>query len=328
MLVKFVDQKVLKSKNLAGDVNAVLNYDVNIAANFNVQRDMGTKTNSLLTDIIKDNLVKKKFVDEIVTSFYTASTGYLISNLPLGKQILIDAQYLHSNCRQKNVEKPLLRLVGDVVKCLGGSFNDVFEVGKSCTVDDLKDIIKNEISFYRMETIPETFYLCKQKIKTTHKQPSYWRYAYEVAAGIEEEEEKDKEVFRRIDNYWTDVSQITDETTGKPKYGKLSKLAFCIFVLPHGNSEPERGFSINKHMLQIHGNAVNEETIVALRMVKDHILVCKGVMNVNITQDLIKSVHSAYRRYNEFLNAKKEEEKKAEEEKEKKRLEEAEASSR
>ena len=52
LLVKFVDQKVLKSKNLAGDVNAVLNYDVNIAANFNVQRDMGTKTNSLLTDII------------------------------------------------------------------------------------------------------------------------------------------------------------------------------------------------------------------------------------------------------------------------------------
>ena len=73
-------------------------------------------------------------------------------------------------------------------------------------------------------------------------------------------------------------------------------------------------------MLRIHGNAVNEETIVALRIVKDHILMCKGVMNVNISQDLIKSVHSASQRYNEFLNAKKEEEKKAEEEKEEKKV--------
>ena len=110
LLVKFVDQKVLKNLE---NINAIMEYDVNNADNYNVQRDIGTKTCSLLTKVVKDNLVKKKFV-EAVTNFYTASTAYLIRNLPLGKQVLIDAQYLHSNCRRKNVEKPLLRLVGEV----------------------------------------------------------------------------------------------------------------------------------------------------------------------------------------------------------------------
>ena len=131
LLLKFVNQKVLK--NLAGDLNAILKYDVNIQANFNVQRDMGTKTNSLLIDI-KDKLVKKKFVDEIVTSFYTASTGYLISNLPLGKQVLNDAQYLHSNFSRKNVEKLFLRLVADVAKFLGEKFTDVFGVAQKASM--------------------------------------------------------------------------------------------------------------------------------------------------------------------------------------------------
>ena len=166
LLVKFVDQKVLKNLE---NVNAIMEYDVNNADNYNVQRDMGTKTCSLLTKVVKDNLVKKKFV-EAVTNFYTASTAYLIRNLPLGKQVLIDAQYLHSNCRRKNVEKPLLRLVGEVTECLGGSWHDVFQVEKSCTVDDLKDMIKTEISFYRMETIPESFYLCEQETKSTQRQ--------------------------------------------------------------------------------------------------------------------------------------------------------------
>ena len=69
LLHKFVHKKALKE---LGGINAIRNYDVNAKVNFNVQREMGTKTNSLLADL--DNLVKMKFVNEIVTSFYTAST--------------------------------------------------------------------------------------------------------------------------------------------------------------------------------------------------------------------------------------------------------------
>ena len=321
LLHKFVDKKVLKELE---SMNAILNYDVNAEVNFNVQREMGTKTNSLLTDL--DNLVKKKFVDEIVTNFYTASTEYLIGNFPLEKQVIIDAQYLHPNKRQKKIVKPLLRLVSKVTKCLGDKFHDVFGVKKSCTVQDLQDIIKTEISSYQMESVPESYYMKKHETKrNSYEQPSYWRYAYRVAAGIDVEEEEEKQVFRRIDEYWMDISKITDESTGNMKYAKLCKLVFCVLLLPHENPEPERGFSINKHLLQIHGSKIEEDTIVALRMVKDHILKCKGIMNVHISQDLLNSINFAYQRYHAHLEAKEEDDKRQKEEKQRKEMEAAEA---
>ena len=156
------------------------------------------------------------------------------------------------------------------------SFYSFFNVEKSCTVDDLKDIIKSEIYFYRMETISDSMFLMKQgEGKDRHKQSSYWKYAYQNIAGIEEvSQEEDK--FRRIDSYWNDISRIQDESTGKLKYEKLSKLALGIFVIPIANPAPERGFSINKIMLQIHGSSLDDETIVAIRFVKDHIIKCGG----------------------------------------------------
>ena len=131
-----------------------------------------TKINSLLADL--DNLVKMKFVNEIVTSFYTASTEYLVGNFPLLNQVVIDVQYLHPNKRQKKIVKPLLRLGSKVSKCLGDKFHDVFGVKKSCTVHDLQDIIKTDISSYQMESVPESFYMKKQETKSTsYEQPSY-----------------------------------------------------------------------------------------------------------------------------------------------------------
>ena len=38
----------------------------------------------------------------------------------------------------------------------------------------------------------------------------------------------------------------------------------CILILSHGNADPERGFSVNKH-----GSTTSEETIGALKFVKD-----------------------------------------------------------
>ena len=95
----------------------------------------------------------------MVTSFYSTSTEYLLKNLPLDKDILRDVQYLHPNSRRKQLEKPMMRLVGEVAHCLGDRFRCVFCLENSCSVDDLKDIIKTKVVFYRMETIPASFYL-------------------------------------------------------------------------------------------------------------------------------------------------------------------------
>ena len=67
LLMKFVDPKVVK--RLTG-VNEMLDYDVDKKEKFHVQPEMGTKTCSFLDEMVKDTLVKKAFIEEIVTKFY------------------------------------------------------------------------------------------------------------------------------------------------------------------------------------------------------------------------------------------------------------------
>ena len=45
----------------------------------------------------------------------------------------------------------------------------------------------------------------------------------------------------------------------------------CVLSLSHRNAVPERGFSMNKIMLKSHGYTIDNDTIVALILVKDSI---------------------------------------------------------
>ena len=77
-----------------------------------------------------------------------------------------------------------------------------------------------------------------------------------------------------------------------------------VLFLSHANVVPERGFSINKH-LSIHGNSINEATIVALRFVKDHLFKVGDPTKVKITPKLLVSVKKSFQRYAD-LEAKRE----------------------
>ena len=70
--------------------------------------------------------------------------------------------------------------------------------------------------------------------------------------------------------------------------------------MSHGNIVPERGFSISKYLLFVHGNFIDEKIIVALRLVKDFICSKGGFSNIIITRKLLRSMkplHSRYKRY-------------------------------
>ena len=63
--------------------------------------------------------------------------------------------------------------------------------------------------------------------------------------------------FIRIDEYWLKVIlAFIDESTGKSKYNVLFNFVMCVLLLSHGNSDPERGFSINKFLLDTYGNSI------------------------------------------------------------------------
>ena len=58
---------------------------------------------------------------------------------------------------------------------------------------------------------------------------------------------------------------------GRPKYRKLVSFVNHILTLSHGNADAERGFSITKQHLELHGNKTDEDTLNVLRNVKDYL---------------------------------------------------------
>ena len=78
-----------------------------------------------------------------------------------------------------------------------------------------------------------------------------------------------------------EISKLKDERTGKQKYPNLFKLALvCSFFLVE--------ILILSGGFEVHGAAIQEDTIIALRLVKDQIIKKGGVMNIQITKDLVK----------------------------------------
>ena len=70
----------------------------------------------------------------------------------------------------------------------------------------------------------------------------------------------------------------------------MAKLAQCVLSLSHGNSTPERGFSVNKRLLVMHGYGTYDDSIIALGMVKDELLRVPGVLEFPIIRELLGSV--------------------------------------
>lgn len=70
-----------------------------------------------------------------------------------------------------------------------------------------------------------------------------------------------------IDKYWHQVFSTTT-SIGTPQYVILSKLVKCLLSLSHGNSDVERGFSENNHLLSDDRASLNEISINGLRATK------------------------------------------------------------
>ena len=81
------------------------------------------------------------------------------------------------------------------------------------------------------------------------------------------------------------------------KYNTIAKLSLCVLLLPHGNADPERGFSLNKNVLAVHSFSIKEETLDAIRMVEDFIIRNNGVINIEISKEHCKVCHTRYQCY-------------------------------
>ena len=261
---------------------------------------VGAKATSLMKNL--DPLVKKNTISTMV-GFLEACTSYLLKNLPLDDKVLKSAKCLHPNNRMKSSSlQQISFLIQAVAKALGDkAMREAFNMKAEQSKYDLIDTIRSEFQDYQMETIPESMYQMKDEHKkeSTPQKTSYWKEAYQIAGVLDfkaDDTSSDGIRFKRIDDFWVAVSNIRDEN-GTKRYSNLWVLVKCIMVLSHGNADPERGFSINKHVLKIHGNSLKEDTIIAIRYVKDFIIKHEGLKHIVVTDDLLKSCDGACRKY-------------------------------
>lgn len=76
-----------------------------------------------------------------------------------------------------------------------------------------------------------------------------------------------------------------------------------LLVLSHGQATVERGFSVNKELVVENQQL---QSLVARRIIKDHINFVKGVDKVDISDSMIVSVRGARARYMNDLTMKRE----------------------
>ena len=194
----------------------------------------------------------------------------------------------------------ITNLTKEVCKPLEGVLQ---KISPTCsTTDEVCDQIRNEWKMYQIHFLAETSYNDEANETTQGRcQISYWENAFELAVLPFNSDSKCK-----VDTDTLIVlleKEIADDA-GSPKFPSIASLFKIVSSFSHGNNTPENGFSVNKYLIQMHGTALNSDTIEALRFVKDTILSYRGILNIQITKSLLQSTKLAYSRYEAELAAK------------------------
>ena len=59
-------------------------------------------------------------------------------------------------------------------------------------------------------------------------------------------------------------------------------------------------------MLSVHGNAIQEDTLVSLKLIKDQLCLDGGLSKFKVTTELLKSVKTSSARYQQYLQVQRE----------------------
>ncbi|CAF4771876.1 unnamed protein product, partial [Rotaria socialis] len=173
---------------------------------------IGEEAHRLLVDVSASDRVTL-FHD--VKLIYHAIVDNLKKHLPLKNTFLKDLHVLDSASRTKPDSADTMIRVGRAIPKL--------------LSDAEIDRIRHEFMMYAAETIDQSWYI-KNK--------------YHDSDGNNHTE------YQQIDYYWNKTLSLTT-SFGLPKYPTLSEIVKNILIISHGNSDVERDFSINEHIVVI-----------------------------------------------------------------------------
>ena len=95
------------------------------------------------------------------------------------------------------------------------------------------------------------------------------------------------------------VDTLFFECMAGESYKTLFSVVKLFLVLSHGQATVERGFSINK---EVEVKNLKEHTLVAQRIVCDHVNSVGGVLKVELSKPLLLSVKMSRQRYEKYLD--------------------------
>ncbi len=126
----------------------------------------------------------------------------------------------------------------------------------------------------------------------------------------------------RVDHYWRDVFK-TKSTDGQKKFPVLEKVVKSILILPHGNADVERGFSVNRDVIGDDRPDLEMDALNGLRLSKEVLKMYDGKPEkVPLTRELINAVAVARTSYEARKEKEKLENERLEQEKKRKMEEE------
>ena len=268
---KFIKSKLLRddSKN-AKSVSDLLTFNVKDTKNCKPLKliDIGTKAKCSFPESLDITSTEKKFWHNCLEA-YQSFVSHLRLKLPWQSTILRNAIFLYSAKKgDKRSLNAITNLTKEVCKPLAGVLQKTFPT--CSTTDEVCDQIHNEWRMYQIRFLTETNYNneANETIQGRHQIP-YWENTFELAGLTFNSESKYKV---DIDTLVVSLEKEIVDNAGSPKFPSIASLFKIVSSFSHGNSAPENGFSINKCMIQMHGTALNSDTIEALRFVKDIIL--------------------------------------------------------
>ena len=109
----------------------------------------------------------------------------------------------------------------------------------------------------------------------------------------------------RIDHWWNSVFKLKT-SFGQRKYPHLEKLVKSVLSLPNGNAATERSLSDNKRTVDAERDHLMEQTIINLRLMKEHARSCGGAENVLVTDEMISGMRDAKQEDGKRIQAEKE----------------------
>ena len=260
--------------------------------------DIGTKAKVLFSGVAFLPSERQAKFRQDCLNFYVTSAQYLQIQLPLDNLVIQHAQYLHPLKRDDAASRSAIaNLVLKVAETLQRRLASVFGVKESdATVEGVCDLVRTQWLVYQTENIPEEFYIAPAAPtpSSTRVQQSYWDYALDMCCM--KTPSSYKSLYVRIDECWSKIGKLVDDR-GSMKYPQLYALVKCVLSLSHGNAVPERGFSVNKILLEAHGYTIENSTITAVRLVKDRIRREGDVTKFLITPKVITYAQNSHAKY-------------------------------